>query len=72
MWNDSYKTLHPRNCLAAALERVNVELAKGREALLVVGNVANFHVIINSQRNCNNVWSVELLINKASANGVAV
>ena len=37
-----------------------------------MGNVTNFHVVINSQRNCNNVWSVELLVNKASADGVAV
>ena len=67
-----YRPLHPRNCLAAALECVDVELTKGREALLVMGNVTNFHVVINSQRNCNNVWSVELLINKAGADGVAV
>lgn len=64
--------LHPRNCLAAALKCVDVKLTKGREALLVVCNVANFHVVINSQRNCNNVWAVEFLVNKTGADGIAV
>lgn len=54
------------------LEQLNIFLPKMSGHDFLVGDVADFHIIVRRQRHRHNVLAVEGLVNHAAANGVAV